>query len=78
VNLPPRDVREGLVIGLSVLFGGLLIAFVGYGMIMSHEYLLKRAFDLVQYGLGAVGVWTVGWKALKSIGMVGHDEGKNS
>jgi hypothetical protein len=77
VNPPPRDVREGLVIGLSALFGTLLIAFVVYGMIMSHEYILKQTFSLVQYGLGVVAVWTVGRKALQYVSTVGHDESKS-
>jgi hypothetical protein len=78
VNPPPRDVREGLVIGLSALFGTLLIAFVVYGMIMSHEYILKQAFSLVQYGLGVVAVWTIGRKALQYVSTVGHDESKSA
>jgi hypothetical protein len=73
----PRDVREGMVIGLSALFSLLLVAFVVYGMVMSHEYILKQAFSLVQYGLGAVGVWVVGRKALQYVSTVGHDEGKS-
>jgi len=67
-----------MVIGLSALFSTLLVAFVVYGMIMSHEYILKQAFSLVQYGLGAMGVWAVGRKALQYVGMVGYDEGKNA
>lgn len=78
VNPPPRDVREGVVIGLSGLFGTLLVAFVVYGMIMSHEYILKQSFSLVQYGLGAVGVWTVGRKALQYVSMVDHDESQSA
>jgi hypothetical protein len=78
VNPPPWDVREGLVIGLSALFGTLLVAFVVYGMIMSHEYILKQAFSLVQYGLGAVGVWTVGRKALQYVSTVSYDESKSA
>jgi hypothetical protein len=72
------NVKDFLVVGLGALFGGLLIAFVTYGMIVSHEYILKQAFSLVQYGLGAMGVWAIGWKALKYVGMVGHDENKST
>jgi hypothetical protein len=74
----PRDLRDGVAIGLGTLFGALLVAFVIYGMIVSHEYILKQAFSLVQYGLGAIGVWAVGWKTLKYVGMVGHDKGQNT
>ena len=73
-----RDVRDAMVIGLIALFGALLVVFVVYGMIVSHEYILKQAFSLVQYGLVVAGVWAVGQKALKYVGMVGHDEGKSA
>ena len=78
VKRASRDAREGMVIVLTALFSGLLVAFVVYGMIMSHEYLLKHAFGLVQYGIGAVGVWAIGRKALQYVGTVGHDEDKSA
>jgi hypothetical protein len=78
VKLVPRDVKDSVAVGLGVLFGGLLIVFVVYGMIVSHEYILEQAFNLVQYGLGAMGVWAIGSKALRYVGVVGHDENKSA
>jgi hypothetical protein len=74
----PRDVKDSMAVGLGMLFGGLLIVFVVYGMIVSHEYILKQAFSLVQYGLAAMGVWAIGSKALKYVNTVGYDEDKNT
>jgi hypothetical protein len=78
VKPSPRDVKDAMAVGLGALFGGLLIVFVAYGMIVSHEYILKQAFSLVQYGLAAMGVWTIGSKALRYVGTVGHDENKSA
>jgi hypothetical protein len=78
VKPAPQDVKDSMAVGLGKLFGGLLIAFVAYGMIVSHEYILKQAFSLVQYGLAAMGVWAVGSKALKYVRTVGHNENKSA
>jgi hypothetical protein len=78
VKSVPRDMKDSVAVSLSALFGGLLIAFVVYGMIGAHEYLLKQAFSLLQYGLAAMGVWAVGSKALTYVSTVGHDENKSA
>jgi hypothetical protein len=69
-----RDVRDSVMAGMAGLFGTLLLGVMAYAMLASDAILLKQAFNLVQYGLGAVAVWAIGKKALHRLGKVKNVE----
>ena len=69
-----RDIRDSVMAGMAGLFGTLLMGVTAYAMLAPDAVLLKQAFNLVQYGLGAVAVWAVGKKALHHLGKVENVE----
>ncbi len=54
------QVRTRAGLWMLGLFGGLLLAFAGYGMTTGNEQILSNVFQLVQYGVVALLSWILG------------------
>lgn len=59
--------RVKIITGLTLLFGGVLVALMVYAIVKQDQVVMRRVLDVTTVGLTAIGAWAVGSSVARKV-----------